>query len=254
MFEVTARLKVRDGQLEGFKRQAAKVMRQAREKDTKTLRYDWFLSDDGVQCEVREGYVDCDGLIEHTEHVGEVRAELFHQFAYDHDMTVYGEPSKALMDGFEAMRGHVTYHLYSLFQGLDGDGELDCDAFEATAQLKIRDGELESFRRQAAAIMRQIEQQEVKPLRYDWFLSDDGTECEVREAYVDSDAMLAQQLQIREAKTALFPFLAGHEMTFYAEPSPAFLETLNALGAVFTQFHFFQGLDTDVRAREEVTV
>ena len=68
MFEVTARLKVRHGELEGFKRQAAEMMRQTREKDTKTLRYDWFLNADGTECEVREGYVDADALLEHARH------------------------------------------------------------------------------------------------------------------------------------------------------------------------------------------
>ena len=48
MFEVTARLQVREGELEGFKEQAAEMMRQTREKDTGTLRYDWFLSNDGT--------------------------------------------------------------------------------------------------------------------------------------------------------------------------------------------------------------
>ena len=50
MYAVTARLKVREGELEGFKHQAAEMTRLAREKDTKTLRYDWFLSDDGTEC------------------------------------------------------------------------------------------------------------------------------------------------------------------------------------------------------------
>ena len=40
-FEVRARLKVREGQLEGFKRQAAEIVRQARDRDTGTLAYDW---------------------------------------------------------------------------------------------------------------------------------------------------------------------------------------------------------------------
>ena len=56
-FEVRARLKVRDGQLEGFKRQAAEMMRLTMEKDTGTIAYDWFLSKDGTECEVREAYV-----------------------------------------------------------------------------------------------------------------------------------------------------------------------------------------------------
>ena len=116
MFEVTARLKIREGELEGFKRQAAEVMRLAREKDTKTLRYDWFISDDGVQCEVREGYVDADGLLEHNDHVKEARDKLFRDHAYDHDMTIYGEPSPALAALMERMAGHVKFSRYSRLQ------------------------------------------------------------------------------------------------------------------------------------------
>jgi quinol monooxygenase YgiN len=116
MFEVTARLKIREGELEGFKRQAAEVMRLAREKDTKTLRYDWFISDDGIQCEVREGYVDADGLLEHNEHVKGARDKLFRDHAYDHDMTIYAEPSPALAELIERMAGHVKFSRYSRLQ------------------------------------------------------------------------------------------------------------------------------------------
>jgi quinol monooxygenase YgiN len=121
MFEVTARLKVRDGELDAFKQQAAEMMRQTREKDTKTLRYDWFISDDGTECEVREGYVDADGLLEHAHNVAEAREKLFHDSAYDHDMTIYGEPSPALAELIERLAGHVKFNRYSLLQGLDSD-------------------------------------------------------------------------------------------------------------------------------------
>jgi quinol monooxygenase YgiN len=97
-FEVRARLKVRDGQLEGFKRQAAEVMRQAREKDTGTIVYDWFLSNDGTECEVREAYVDADALVEHAFNVREARDVLFAEFAYDHKMAFYGDPSPRLVE------------------------------------------------------------------------------------------------------------------------------------------------------------
>ena len=121
MFEVMARLKVRDGELDGFKWQAAEMMREAREKDTKTLRYDWFLSDDGTECEVREGYVDPDALIEHAHHVAEPRDKLFREFAYDHEMTLYGEPSPALAELMEQLAGIVPFRRFSLLQGLDVD-------------------------------------------------------------------------------------------------------------------------------------
>jgi quinol monooxygenase YgiN len=41
--EVHAHLRIRPGELEGFKAQAAEIMRITREQDTKTLRYDWFI-------------------------------------------------------------------------------------------------------------------------------------------------------------------------------------------------------------------
>ena len=121
MFEVTARLKINEDELDGFKRQAAEMMRLTREKDTKTLRYDWFISDDGTQCEVREGYVDADGLLEHAHNVAEAREKLFRYYAYGHEMTLYGEPSPALAALIERLAGHVTFNRYSLLKGLDSD-------------------------------------------------------------------------------------------------------------------------------------
>jgi quinol monooxygenase YgiN len=121
MFEVTARLKVRDGELDGFKRQAAEMMRLTREKDTKTLRYDWFLNDDGTECEVHEGYVDADGLLQHAYNVADARDVLFRNHAYGHEMTLYGEPSPALAELIERLAGHVTFNRYSVFQELEAE-------------------------------------------------------------------------------------------------------------------------------------
>ena len=254
MFEVTARLKIRDGELDGFKLQAAEVMRLARERDTKTLRYDWFLDSDGTECEVREGYVDADGLFEHNSHVREARDMLFREHAFGHDMTIYGEPSPALADLMERMAGHVEFHRFVLWQGLDRDNQTKGSAvFEATAHLKIREGKLEGFKQQAAELVRQMRGQDDPPLRYDWFLSDDGSECEVREAYVDADALLEHQQQVAEAKTKLFrEFVAGHTMTFYGDLSPTLAGALKAMGTTYARFSLLQGLGADVDAREGI--
>ena len=119
MFEVTARLKIREGRLEGFKRQAAEMMRLTQELDTKTVRYDWFLSADGTQAEVREAYTDADGLVEHAFHVNEARERMFREYAYDHDMTIYGEPSPKLAELLERLQGLVEFKRFALLQGLD---------------------------------------------------------------------------------------------------------------------------------------
>ena len=117
MFEVTARLKVREGELEGFKRQAAEIIRLTGELDTETVRYDWFLSEDETECEVREAYVDADALIEHSRHIGEARNMLFRDFADGHTITFYAEPSPALARAMQAMPpGAVAVKQFFAFQ------------------------------------------------------------------------------------------------------------------------------------------
>lgn len=116
-FEVRARLRVRPGQLEGFKRQAAEMMRLTRELDTGTLAYDWFLSSDGTQCEVREAYVNADALVQHAMNVRDARAVMFAEFADDHRMTFFGEPSPALAALIERIGVDATQ--FSLLQALE---------------------------------------------------------------------------------------------------------------------------------------
>jgi quinol monooxygenase YgiN len=122
VFEVTARLEVREGELDGFLATAAEIMSSTREKDTKTLRYDWFISDDGTSCEVREAYVDADGLLEHHHHIAGSKARLFRDFADGHHMTFYCEPSAALAEAIAHIPG-VEITQFSFFQGLDAEVE-----------------------------------------------------------------------------------------------------------------------------------
>ena len=115
--ELHAHLKIRSGQLEGFKAQAAELIRITREQDTKTLRYDWFIKEDGTECEVHEAYVNEQGLFEHNKHIMEARTVLFRDFAFDHQMTVFGDLSQQLRDLAVKHAGGIT--VYSFFQGLE---------------------------------------------------------------------------------------------------------------------------------------
>jgi quinol monooxygenase YgiN len=117
--EISARLKVREGQLEGFKRQAAEIIRQTQEQDTKTLRYDWFLNSDQTECEVREEYASSEGFIEHRMHVGEEIKKMFAEFAYGHAVTIYGDPSPQLAAMMSALHD-VDIKRYAFLQGLQG--------------------------------------------------------------------------------------------------------------------------------------
>jgi hypothetical protein len=119
--DVTAHGTIREGKLEQFKRHAAAMIRQTKEKDTKTLRYDWFISTDGSEFEVLEAYVNSEGLIEHSMHIGEARNVLFSEFADDHRMKVYGDPSPQLVEHANALPPEHLRGIkwYSFLEGLE---------------------------------------------------------------------------------------------------------------------------------------
>jgi quinol monooxygenase YgiN len=118
-FEVSAHMTVRPGQLEGFKKQAAECIRITKEKDTHTLRYDWFLSSDGTECEVREACTGPEGLIEHNDNILEARTKLFQDYADNHFMTAYGEPVQQLIDLINAAHMEHQFKWFSFVKGLD---------------------------------------------------------------------------------------------------------------------------------------
>lgn len=116
-FELHAHLKIRPGQLEGFRAQAAELIRITKEQDTKTIRYDWFIREDGTECEVHEAYVNEEGLFEHNRHVMAARTVLFRDYAFDHRMIAFGEVSDQFR---ELTRKHAEgFDIYAFFQGLE---------------------------------------------------------------------------------------------------------------------------------------
>ena len=121
-FEVSAHMTVRPGQLEGFKKQAAECIRITREKDTRTLRYDWFLTNDGTECEVREAYTGPEGLIEHNHNILEARTRLFQDYADNHFMTFYSEPVPQLVELAKATHMEQQIKWFSFVKGLDSAG------------------------------------------------------------------------------------------------------------------------------------
>jgi hypothetical protein len=116
--EVIARAKVRPGQLEGVKAQAAEILRVTQEQDTHTLRCDWFINEDGTECEVHELFPDEQGLIEHKMNTMEATAVLFRDYAFDHRSTIYGEVSENFVNLVKQRMGAAPA-VFSFLRGLE---------------------------------------------------------------------------------------------------------------------------------------
>src|SRR5215475_3280426 len=115
---------------------------------------------------------------------------------------------------------------------------------ELHAHLKIRPGQLEGFTTQAAEIMRLTREQDTHTLRYDWFLNEDQTECEVHEAYLSEQGLIEHNQHVVEARNALFmDYAFDHRMSVYGEISQQLSDLFKKHAGGVSKFSFVQGLE-----------
>jgi quinol monooxygenase YgiN len=243
--EVIARLKIRPGQLEGFKSQAAEILRVTREQDTHTLRCDWFLNEDGTQCEVHELFPNEQGLIEHKMNTMEATAVLFRDYAFDHHSSIYGEVSQGFIDLVTARMGPPA--VFAFTQGLDAPVPVQGGVMghlEVIARVKVRPGQLEGFKTQAAEILRLAQENDTQTLRYDWFLNQDQTDCEVHEAYLREEGLIEHNEHVVAVRDAWFrDYAFDHRMSVYGEISHHLSDMFNKHAGGVSEFTFAQGLE-----------
>ena len=110
--QVTARIKIEADKFKKFEATAKACMRVAREIDTGTLQYDWFLNENRTECVVRERYRDSEAALEHVANLGAtIRKDL--QEA-EMSLEFYGEASAKLIEA--AKGGNVTF--YKIYQSI----------------------------------------------------------------------------------------------------------------------------------------
>lgn len=251
--EVIAHLKVRPGQLEGIKAQAAEILRLTREQDTHTLRCDWFVNEDGSECEVHELFTDEHGLAEHNTHIMAARTILFRDYAYDHRSALYGEVSQDFVDLVEARTGAAPA-IFSFLDGIQSPAtaatgfarrkDADTAHLEVHARLKIRPGEADGFKTQAGELLRLTRELDTHTVRYDWFVNAEGTECEVHEAYQSGEGLIEHNLHVMAARAVLFEKYAyDHRMTAFGQVSDELRQLGTKHAGGLAVYSFVQGLE-----------
>src|SRR5215471_6858660 len=243
--EVIARVKIRPGQLEGFKSQAAEILRATREQDTHTLRCDWFLNQDGTECEVHELFPSEQGLIEHKMNTMAATVVLFQDYAFDHHASIYGQVSQDFIDLVTARMGPPA--VFTFTQGLASPASVPggaLDQLQVIARVKVRPGQLQGFQTQAAEILRLAQDKDTQTLRYDWFLNQDQTQGEVHEAYLSEQGLIEHNQHVVAVRDAWFrDYAFDHRMSVYGEISPHMSDLFAKHAGGVNKFSFAQGLE-----------
>lgn len=114
--QVSAKMKINLGMLEEFKQQAAKCVSTVKERDPGTLQYDWFISSDKTECEIREIYKSSEAVLKHQSNIREPLGALFEKFGLPNSLVIYGDPSPELLEYAKA--SGIDIKIFTYLQGL----------------------------------------------------------------------------------------------------------------------------------------
>src|SRR5262245_39630312 len=118
------------------------------------------------------------------------------------------------------------------------------NTLEVVAHMKIKPGQLEGFTAQAAEILASTLDQDTHTLRCDWFVTADGTECEVHEQFPDEQGLIEHKMNTMGPTEVLFrDYAHDHQAVIFGEVSAAFVQLVTQRMGPPTVFSFLQGLD-----------
>lgn len=116
--QISVRINIRKGMLEELKQKVSNCILKVKERDSGTIQYEWFLSDDNRECEIREAYESSDAYLVHLQNVADNLETIFEKYADVQSVIIYGNPSREVLER-AASRAGVPLKVYSFLQGVD---------------------------------------------------------------------------------------------------------------------------------------
>jgi len=99
--KLTAKFKIKPGNLEAFKAIIPKMIAEVMENDPGTLVYEWFLNEELMECVVWEVYENSEAVLAHTGNVGGLLDQLSE--LSEPTIEIYGAPNKDLLEAAEGL-------------------------------------------------------------------------------------------------------------------------------------------------------
>lgn len=217
------------GRLDEFKAAAAPVI-EATGQEPGTLRYDWYVSEDGRRDLNLERFEDAAAFVAHDRHVTPIVGPL-NRIASLRRFCVMGEPSDDVREQLSA----VDVQFYRYFRGIP---RRPGGAMTLLLDIDIEPGRLDQFRQ---AVETLVEHAGTEPgtLGYEFWISDDQARVRVIEVYADADAFVAHKTSTQERVATLLTAgtITGSELV--GDPGAA-RAALTRPSRVF--FSYFSGI------------
>ncbi|MEO8611128.1 MAG: antibiotic biosynthesis monooxygenase [Chloroflexota bacterium] len=88
------------GQLDNLKALISEMIDGTKDNEPGALNYEWFIADDGKSLHIYERYTDSGAVMIHRRNFGQKYAERFSAYLTVTKITMYGNPSDAVREGF----------------------------------------------------------------------------------------------------------------------------------------------------------
>ena len=204
--EIYTKFKIHDGRLENFKDAVEGLVNIAKGAGPRVLRYDWFLDDDRRECIAMEVYADAAAMEAHSDLAGEDQLAL-RECAYRSVEVLTGAmPEDDVIPGggtklFRFVQGLDSGSAAAKFSAAPGAGATP--HIEIYTKFFINPGSLDTFKTEAAELLRVVRASDTGTSRYDWFYDDEGTQCLALDTYNDAAAMFAHMKNCHDAHERL---------------------------------------------------
>jgi len=110
---------------------------------------------------------------------------------------------------------------------------MGADSFRLVVHQGINKGGFEAFKKMAQDMTMGVEANEPNTLCYEWYVSDDGTDCYLVESYTDSEALLEHLSHVGEALHKMLDVSPLMELLVLGTPNKEVREALAGMGAKF---------------------
>ena len=114
--QVSVKMTIREGMLEGLKQKGNEYVNRLRQKNQGIIQYDWFISSDNKECEIRETYENSEACLIALSNLGDLSESFYEKYTSGHTAVIYGDPSPKLVEKTRVMG--VDTKFFSLLQGL----------------------------------------------------------------------------------------------------------------------------------------
>ncbi len=208
--ETYAKFGIHEGCLTEFQSRVKTLVDVVKEKDPGTLRYDWFINSDKMECVAMDAYIDEESMYAHQRNAAKYMGAVLE--CSDISVVFLGLPSEPAREKIMKFKPR----LFDFHSGLGNESAASgfspveipggSSHIEVYAQFTVEPEHYDLFKQTASELLEIVKRDDLETLRYDWFYDDENCQCTTMDIYKDAEGMFSHMKNAHEKHSELMRF------------------------------------------------